>query len=364
MTDPAEKILSTALRWISFFLGLVFFAALFLLSACVTRPPSSWPENGVKGMAPQAGPVWPPPPEQPRIRWVGEIRSFGNGGSGFFGRLKEIVFGRTENLMIRPHGVYADGSGGLYVADAGAGLVHHLDTKTGAYRRIGGGDGVRLVEPIGITGDAHGNVYVTDPPAGAVYRLRPGAKTFERLTPTGFRRPTGIAWNGVDGILYVVDTGSHQVISMGPNGAERSRFGRRGTGRGEFNFPVHAACCPHGRLFVADVMNSRLQIFSADGVFLSAFGKAGDSTGSFARPKGVAVDSGDHVYVADALFDAVQVFGEDGRLLLAFGETGQGPGQFWMPSGISIDADDFIYVSDTYNQRIQIFQYLKGEAAR
>ena len=303
---------------------------------------------------------WPPPPFESRIEWVKEIRDFNDcNKNGFWHRISEIVFGEKQIRMIRPQALLVDQSQRLFVVDTGAGLVHWLDMKTNKYRFFPDhDDGVILESPVGVAQDGSDYLYITDSKAGTVLRYDLNKQSFQPFLPYKLKRPTGIVFNPVFNLLYVAETGTHQIVALDLAGREKYRFGGRGDEVGLLNYPTHITVDGKGQLIVTDSLNARVQIFSADGHFLGSFGQPGDTSGTFAKPKGVGVDSEDHIYVADALFDAVQIFDNSGRLLLEFGKSGHQPGEFWLPSGLFIDNNDFIYVADTYNRRIQVFRYI------
>ena len=302
---------------------------------------------------------WPAAPTESRIEWVREIsepRDLGL-GKGFWTRLVELVTGEENVKIVRPYGVFVDAEGRIFVADAGASVVHLYDTKRSRYVRLKGTDETPLQLPIGIAGDGTGAVYVTDSAAGAVYRYTPGEELLKPFISRGLERPTGIACDRALGRLYLSDTSRHQIVVYDLTGRELSRIGSRGSNEGEFNYPTDLCLDRQGRLMVTDSLNFRIQILTAEGSFIATIGSPGDRAGYLSKPKGVAVDSDGHYYIADALLDTVQIFNEAGHLLLNFGMRGNRPGEFWMPSGLFIDGHDDIYVADTYNNRIQVFHY-------
>lgn len=303
---------------------------------------------------------WPALPLEPKIQWEKEIRNYQDLGikPGFWKRVWGFIAGEVPTDIVKPYGIYSDDKQRLFVADIGAGIVHLFDIGAGRYSIIEDKD-APFRTPVGITGDGEGNVYITDSGAGVIYRYNIMDESLKQFTTSKITRPTGIAYNKVSGLLYVSDTSLHQVIAIDRQGKERFRFGGRGTGPGQFNFPTDIAVDSRGRVIVTDALNARIQLFSPEGRPLGSFGNPGDSSGHFAKPKGVAVDSEGHIYVCDALFDSVQIFDDTGLLLLDLGESGGKPGQFWMPSGMHIDGSDYIYVADTYNKRVQVFKYLK-----
>ncbi len=304
---------------------------------------------------------WPALPMEPKIQWVKEVRNYRDMGlgRGFWNSFWRLIAGESSSDIVKPYGIYSDNNQRLFVTDVGAGIVHLFDMKAGRYSTIEGEDGSPFRTPIGITGDGNDNVFISDAGLGIIYRYNLKDESLKQFSPFKLKRPTGIAYNRVNKLLYVSDTSLHQVIAIDLDGKEQFRFGSRGTEPGQFNYPTDIVVDSFGRVIVTDALNARIQTFSPEGIVQSSFGKAGDSAGNFAKPKGVAVDSEGHIYVCDALFDSVQIFDNVGRLLLYFGESGGKEGQFWMPSGIHIDMNDFIYVADTYNKRIQVFKYLK-----
>lgn len=325
---------------------------LFLLFGCAPALP------GAAGIDP-TGLQWPPPPQEARIEWLQEIRDYGEiGRKTVWSRLADLLTGGQPAVLVRPYGVHSDGRGRLLVADAGAARVLAIDFNRQRTVLIDGGEELRLQMPIGIAGDGRGLFYLTDSALGMVFRYDPAQDTLTRFLPHRLERPTGIAFNHRDQLLYVSDTAAHQIVVFDPEGLEVNRIGSRGTAPGQFNFPTDLHVDRHGRLFVTDALNHRIQILTPGGEVIGLFGKEGDAAGFLAKPKGVAVDSDGHIYVVDTLMGSVQIFDDSGRLLLAFGGNGVRPGEFWMPTGISIDDRDDIYVTDTYNRRIQVFRYL------
>ena len=342
-------------RWLGFFLCCSMLAALAGCSGVVAQ----------RRTAPNRELQWPPLPLPSRITWVKEIRDYQDLGitKGMWQRVVDFVAGAGNTRIGKPYGLFHDGQQRLFIVDVGFALVHVMDLKDKKYTVIGEGKEDVFRTPIAVTEDDRENAYITDAGAGIVYRYSLKEKKLTPFTRFKLGRPTGIAFNSKNRLLYVSDTTSHQVVALDLGGMEVFRIGMRGSAAGQFNYPTDLFVDKHGQLYVTDALNARIQIFTANGGFVSTFGKPGDTSGSFAKPKGVAVDSDGHIYVCDAMFDAVQIFDATGRTLLDFGENGVGAGQFWMPSGLFIDRDDFIYVADSYNRRIQVFKYLKVDDA-
>ncbi len=321
-----------------------------LLASCATSPPAT----GAKS----APPVWPPAPNEPRICFERSLRGPADIGQrpAFWKTLANWFTGDTgESLNLRkPFAVALDEAGNLCVTDTDANLVDYVDFTRKQWRRYTGVGTTQFVSPVAVARRG-GIFYVADSGLGKVLAFRDSGKAvFEIGAP--LQRPVGLAMAG--DALYVVDSQAHAVFVFGLDGRFRFRFGQRGTGPGEFNFPTCAVPDRRGHLLVADTMNCRVQTFDLQGNFVSQFGGNGDTSGHFARPKGVAVDSAGHVYVVDALFGNFQIFNGAGQLLLNVGNNGDGPGEFALPNGIAIGADNRIFVADAFNHRVQIFKYL------
>lgn len=304
--------------------------------------------------APVAGPEWPAPPSQTRIRFLRSITPAAvRGKPSFLARIGRVLFGKGEEpQMTQPYGVAAGPDGRIYVADTFGHAIHVYDLESPDYSSIKV-DGESL---IGV-GTAKGLLFVTDSVSGRLMCLdRRGRTVWTRGPKDGFARPTGLTV-GADR-LYVVDTLQHRVVTVSFTGEILGSFGEHGSGAGQLNFPTNVTQGADGHVFVTDSMNFRVQVFDRDGRFLRTFGQLGDGSGDLDKPKGVAVDSEGHVYIVEGLHDVVQIFDARGALLLSFGESGSGDGQFWLPTGIAI-VNDIIYVSDSANRRIQLFEYVK-----
>jgi len=332
----------------------LFFAALVagLLASCVTSP---------RVAAEKSTPVWPSPPDQPRIAYVRSLHNPRDIGQSLsvFTRVGHWITGENgEGLALqKPFGLALDESGNLCVTDTGASLVCYLDFTHRKWRRYYAAGKTDFVLPVAAA-KRNGIFYVADSALGKVLAFRDDGKSAFEITNT-LVRPVGLAISGDS--LAVVDSQTHAVSVFDLAGKFLFKFGKRGTTPGEFNFPTHIASDTSGHWLVTDSLNCRIQIFSTDGKFISQFGSSGDTSGHFGRPKGVAADSFGHIYVADGVFDNVQIFDATGQLLLNFGQNGGGPGEFGLPNGVVIAPDNTIYVADGYNHRIQIFKYLGGQ---
>lgn len=354
--------------------------------------------------------VWPLPPEPPRIRYVGSLSTEADIGKseGFFSKMRNRLAG-TQSAVVglqRPHDVFVDGGTRFFVSDGARGKVLLFNSDTEQATIVGEGGPGNLRKPMGLGGDGQGTVYVADASGSRVVAYdRDGGYLRAYGGESILHNPVDVAVDHVRGLLHVVDSYLHQVVTFsvetgevlrrigkdvddfaakraalgevwqgGIHSAEadaevegptshagtipRDLVGNRGSGDGEFRYPGFVATAPDGTIYVTDQMNFRVQAFAPDGTFLRQVGHIGRTPGSFSRPKGLGVDRQGHLYVADGLFNNVQVFDAEGRLLIVFGNVGVGEGELYLPLGLQVDAADRIYVADRFNDRIQVYEFL------
>lgn len=154
-------------------------------------------------------------------------------------------------------------------------------------------------------------------------------------------RPEGIC-RLRDGRIVVADTHYHRLVYFNDAGEVLQTVGEKGTGPGQFIYPVGITQDAAGAIYVAEYgSNDRVQKFSADGVYLLAFGSFGTGPHDFQRPSGLAWFAGE-VFVADAINNRIQVFSEKGAFLRTLGSaTGT---VLHFPYDLSVDGDGTLYV--------------------
>ncbi len=225
--------------------------------------------------------------------------------------------------------------------------------------------------PCGAAADGLGNVYVLE--SG----LKSGNPRVQKFTSDGvliarwgregtgegeFYEPFDVAADG-EGNVYVADTWNQRIQKFNSNGVFIAKWGIYGSGDGELNVPVGVAVDASGNVYVADEGNSRIQKFTSDGVFIAKWGKWGGGNGEFAPLWGLAVDGSGNVYVADTGNARVQKFTSDGVFIAKLGREGRGEGEFDAPYGLAVDGSGNVYVADGANHRIQKFRRSFGMEA-
>lgn len=329
-------------RFLLPFLGAFLFMFHAPLKAQETLAPKTAPEEGVR-----------------RIEYVRQwpTAKGKNHNSIFREKINQIIFGKVQKDLNKPVSMIVTTEGVFWILDQNNKAVFQVTKKKGQIPHFIDRKKYVFSSLVGICNFRPNEVLFTDSYLNKIFLIKADKKEFRVLNDSlVLNKITGIAYCPETHEIWVIETGMHRLVVLNENGEILRTIGKRGTGRGEFNFPTHIWIDQKGLIYVVDAMNFRVQVLDKNGTILSVFGSNGDATGNFASPKGIATDTYGNIYVADALFHAVQVFDIDGHYLYTFGSQGQEEGQFWMPNGIFIDNENYIYVSDSYNSRVQVFQ--------
>jgi hypothetical protein len=118
MTPPINRVFTSLL------LTALTVTLLAFLAGCATQAPVKDAEEVEE--APQT--VWPAPPEQPRIRYIGSLQSLEDVAGKQKKSMRDILMGEEEKEEMtarrKPFGVHSDSKGRVFVADTGfAGLI-------------------------------------------------------------------------------------------------------------------------------------------------------------------------------------------------------------------------------------------------
>jgi sugar lactone lactonase YvrE len=281
-----------------------------------------------------------------------------------------------------PRGIAVDGSGTVFVADAGASTIRQV-TPMGAVTTIAGslpaigavdGDGsmTRFNNPQNVAVDGSSTIYVADTGNNLIRKITPAGVTTTlaglagvdgmadgTLTSATFSSPVGIAL-GPGGAVYVADAGSHLIRKISPNGTVVTVAGAgwptaiNGFGYSQpGSLPVAIAVDGSGNMYVADQGMNIIRKVSSDGI---------DSVlTNAAAPMGVAVDSAGNLYVSDSGSQTIRritTSGQDTILAGSRGSSGAVDGNgaaasFNNPGPLSVDKSGNVYVADTGNQLVR-----------
>lgn len=340
--------------------SLATFLLLVTAAACTTVP--THPTAGAGGTDPYAAYVWPPPPDQARIRLVTILSGRPDVEAG--SHWQAVLIGASPQSLYdwlkKPYGVAFDGQGRILVTDPALGALFRFDRQGRRLDVFGTTGSLRLKLPLGVSVAASGTIYVADAALRRVVAFDPAGKVVGAFGKEGeLVNPTDAVVAPDGGALYVADSKGQRIVVFDlKSGDKTAEFGKRGDGEGEFNFPTSLAFDHAGNLYVVDQINCRVEVFSPDGEFLDTFGRRGVGFGDFVRPKGIAVDRKGLIYVTDGAFNNVQVFNPDLHLLTFVGGGGTGPGAFQVAAGVAVRGNEFAVV-DELGHRVQLFRFLQ-----
>lgn len=233
--------------------------------------------------------------------------------------------------------------------------------------------------PHGIAIDKDDNVWITDGQMAngngfKVVKFNPDGKVLMTLD-YAFNQPNDVTI-APNGDIFVAEghtpmMGSAQILKFNKDGKFLMKWGKHGSGPGEFEVPHTLAFDSRGRLFVGDRANNRIQIFDQDGKFL-------DQWKQFSRPSGMYIDKNDILYVTDSESTDKQGYGynpgwkrgirigsaKDGVVtafipdpLVPAGSQGGALPATSAAEGIAVDADGVIYGAEVGSKSLK--RYVK-----
>ena len=152
----------------------------------------------------------------------------------------------------------------------------------------------------------------------------------------------------IDGQLFVCSWSDYTVIVLDcRNLREIRRFGRKGSGDGEFNYPIDVVA-EKGELYVSDYNNHRIQVFSMEGRFIRSFTVKDPATPKSYYPRGLCVGPDRLLYIACHAPDRIFAFMLAGECVASVAVEGD-------PAGIAADTDGFLYVCNKGGDAIEVF---------
>ena len=111
-----------------------------------------------------------------------------------------------------------------------------------------------------------------------------------------------------NGVLYALDTIGRSIHVFDRQGELLLTFGKKGKGKGEFDFPVSLAVCRKGVIYVLDQHKHKLSAFNPKGEFLMEFSQLGWREGRLHYPSYIYVNRAGRIFVVDRGNSRVSVF--------------------------------------------------------
>lgn len=291
-----------------------------------------------------------------------------------------------EALFAYPAGLAVDANGTVYVADHNNHTVRKI-TAAGAVTTLAGSAGIsgsadgqgsaaRFNGLTGVAVDGSGNVYVADAGNSTIRKITAGGTVTTLAGTAGvagsadgigtaarFNAPQGLAVDST-GNVFVADTNNSMIRKISPGGLVTTVAGAPGqvgtndgvAGGARFNGPYAVAVDTVGNLYVSDFFNSTIRKIDAGGSVTTLAGVAGkpgdvDGAGTVARfnqSYALTVDAGGNVFVADTYNRSIRKITTSGNVSTLNGSLSR----FYYPQGIAVDASGNLYVADGDNQAI------------
>jgi len=212
------------------------------------------------------------------------------------------VLGDGELEFDSPADVVVDSDGDIYVADTGNARIQKI-SRDGIFIKEWGSD--ILQAPVGLFMTANGYLYVTDKNIGKVFKYSSeGIKEAEEygLEPNttangSLSTPTDVVV-GINGDIYIVNSGNDRIEVFGPDGTYKFNFNEDSLGDPAFLSPYSIAIDSSGRIYVSDIDHEEVLRFDSEGNYKSSIDGAGD-TGLFNIPMGIDT-SGTWLFVAES----------------------------------------------------------------
>lgn len=271
-----------------------------------------------------------------------------------------VVTGLVFGLVRTVKGIRGRGAAGLVLLCLLAGCdrpgASGEPDVVGWFGGTGKGEG-QFIYPRGIAITRDDTIFVVDKAARIQHLTCDGRHLGGWMMPESRAgKPIGLSV-GPDGNVYVADTHYHRIMVYSPAGRLLRRFGRYGTGPGEFIYPTDVEVLPDGRIFVSEYGgNDRINIFSEQGQFIGSFGTFGEREDQLSRPSAMCVDGERRIlYIADACNHRIACYDLTGRFLRRIGRVGQGAGELRYPYDVNRMPDGSLVVCEYGNNRIQRF---------
>ncbi len=225
----------------------------------------------------------------------------------------------------------------------------------GMFGELGLGPGA-FSYPRAITAEPAGSVFIVDK-NGRVQRFSADGtfETFWRMPETAQGKPVGLTVHP-DGRIFVADTHYHRVSVFDRDGRLLERFGRHGTGEGEFLLPTDVAVDASGFIYVSEYLgNDRITKWSPQLQFVAVLGDKPIDGKPLRRPAGIDIDDEQTLWIADACNHRIVRLSLEGEVLTTFGRFGSGPGELRYPYDISISPKGLVMVCEYEGNRLQWF---------
>jgi streptogramin lyase len=259
----------------------------------------------------------------------------------------------AQNITIaqqlgEPAGVALDGSGNVYVADAGNNQVYKETLSGGAYTQSTVASDAS--GPWGIAVDGAGSVYIADIGNNRILKETPTTSGYAESTfmSSFLYRPSAVAVDP-SGSVYVADSANNRVLKttpvIGSSYEEVAGPFIQSNGVGGLSYPTAVAADANGNVYIVDTDNNRVLKESFLG---GQYTQSILPSGGLDRPTDVAVDGTGNVYIVYSSQDEVIELAPAGDTYTSTRLLG-GLNSPLAPGMLAIDAKGNVFFSDLFN---------------
>ena len=282
---------------------------------------------------------------------------------------------------------------GLFGGDgsvAGKGGSQYAIIESAYFKRGDDEGGGYLRAALGLAFDAGGNLYIADRDANQVWRVDADGNT-QRIAGTGdgnysgdggpateatLNSPRNLAI-GVDGSVYIADSGNHCVRRVAADGTISTVAGSGVAGyfgdggpavEARLLSPSGVAVDSDGSLYIADTFSHRIRRVTPDGIittaagngtFTPAEGDLGDGRpaveAELAYPSDLAIGPDGGIFIVDTYHSRIRRVAPDGIISTVAGMGSGGESHDGMlatethlnPTGIFVSSDGVLYISES-----------------
>ncbi|HID29871.1 MAG TPA: hypothetical protein EYP19_07695 [Desulfobacterales bacterium] len=241
----------------------------------------------------------------------------------------------------------------LYVADTSNKriLAFDVDLKFLSEFNAGGA----LEAPTCLARNSKGRFFVGEPTQGRVLLVDIRQRSvnpidFSAVPEAGPIYPGNMAIDPADN-LYIIDKANQRILIFDEN----LRFDRQVLVKGAKGLG-DLKVSSNGNLYALDTIGGSIHVFDRQGDLLLTFGKKGKGKGEFDFPVSLAVCRKGVIYVLDQHKHKVSAFNPKGEFLMEFSQLGWREGRLHYPSYIYVNRAGRIFVVDRGNSRVSVFE--------
>jgi len=307
--------------------------------------------------------LWPTPPNQPRLEFVGVFTSEDDLANPKEKKLLVTLLGEGfRQPLSRPTSVATLDTNTVLVSERGSGDLKVFDFAKGETRELFQKPFPLFEEPVDVTIDAEKNIFVIDQKKGFIAVFDNALNPTHRIgLNVEFGKLEKLAIDSSKQTLYVSDSILNKVFAFDPAGQLLFEVGDNKDPESQLRAPHGLAVDSEGRLYVADTGSSKIKIFDSAGNFIKVF-KFKNNSGSsvLEQPWDLAFDSQGLLHIIDQKMAALITCTQNGEVLyatMASSRTNHSMG-FNRPTDIHIDSKDRIIITDDMNDRFSIWQVL------